>query len=120
VGLLGGGTNPAFVSGDPSDHITSVIYQECSGTIANGSSCSFSITLNSPADTGEVDQDSGVWILTSGVQVFFANGFAFQTNLTDQFTIKDPVAATPEPSTLLMFGAGLLGLAGRKLRKQRF
>jgi len=118
VGFLGTSGNPAFVSGDSSDSISSTSYTECNGTIANGSSCTFSITINSPADTGETDQDSGVWNVTSAAEVFFANGFAFEDYFNDQVTIKDPVLATPEPSSLLMLGTGVVGLLGGSLRKR--
>lgn len=116
----GNGFNYTFVSGDSTDGPPSLDsafnyspagYTACGASLAAGSSCYYSATIDTPAESGETDGDSGTWsVLTQtgwflpGVPIDYVSTF------TD-VTIQDPViSSVPEPGTLALFASTLLGL----------
>ena len=113
-----GGGNPGPVSlGDLSDFITNSSLTgsgtcKLGGSLGTGSSCTLIFNYQTPNDTGETDADFGI----SG------NGFGVAPDslscqiggpncavILYQITVQDPVS-TPEASSLLSLGIGMLGL----------
>jgi hypothetical protein len=85
------------------------------------------------APTATLDNSGIAYVLANGVdvslflsatpgagdaqQIFGFPGSLVSEEQTAAVTITPPAAATPEPSTLVFFGTGLLGLAGVARRK---
>lgn len=106
-------------SGDPSDTLGSSLFEDgtCNVSVSDGSSCSFSLTFETPNDSGETDADFGLIPTTATVN--FEYGCSVQTGCpfnssatTAQFDVKvedvGATATTPEPSSLLFAATGLL------------
>jgi hypothetical protein len=104
-----------FKNGDASDV---PIFLPSTGTcalglvLAPGASCTFVVNFTTPPNDGaNGDRDSGITLVT------FTGGFK-NSNLTSA-SINIKVNDVPEPSTLLMMGTGLAGMAGVLRRKLR-
>ena len=128
------------VNGDLDDAATNLHY--ISGTAILGTTKIYStgsdtVTISwLPVDlSGISDGDSGLWLGTFEVDFTFygyPTGYAYKTNgvinppiaypdtYSEYVTFGAQVNDTPEPNSLLLFGSGLLGMAGvlrRKLRR---
>jgi hypothetical protein len=98
------------VSGDLSDSLGAVTFPSntcfTESSLSSGSSCTFSVSIASPSGTGETDANTGVSDVQGG---FLWAGGSITAPTT--VTVADPGAKiTPEPSSLLLLGSGLLGL----------
>ena len=125
------------VNGDLDDAAASLQYISGSailGTTQLSSTGSDTVTISwLPIDlSGINDGDSGLWLGTFEVDFTFygyPTGHPYKTNgvinpptaypdtYAEDITFDAQVNDTPEPNTLLLFGSGLLGMAGMSRRK---
>ena len=114
-------------TGDSSDTIKSLsllIESPCVELApADGASCDMTVTIATPADLGETDNDFGVtpfliqWE-TSGPPACPKITDSCLLSMTVDVTVTDPaVTTTPEPSSLMLLGSGSLGLMGMLRRR---
>jgi hypothetical protein len=109
-------------SDNPSDLVTSVAVSggSCTdGTIlAEGKSCTVDLTLDfaGGAPSKSHPNSYGINDIKLTVDAFNPQGENGNT-ADDSSTFKTEVVYTPEPSSLMLFGSGLLGLAGALRRK---
>jgi len=121
---------PTLITGDPTDgpptdggiNGSPVGYIGCSGGLAANATCYYSVILDTPSDTEETDGDSGEWNVSTQIDWRLAGVGDSVIDSSTEVTIQDPVASgptgVPEPMSLAMFGAGLLGLAGIRRRRR--
>jgi hypothetical protein len=112
--------NNGYVSGDDTDGPTNAFLSNdgCrAAPLPNGATCTEAITYPTASPLDDTDADFGVF--ASGVAFGYGGGGCSTSPLPSQpcvgvnytLTVYDPgFAAMPEPSSLLMLGAGLLGL----------
>ena len=124
----------AIPGNDFTDILTSITVQSNTCVASGGgpprvfapgttSTCTFQLVFGTPSDPRpEADTDSGHWDVISTVSSLTpccvqSNDFIGGSGRL--FTIVDaPASATPEPSSLMMLGTGLLGLVGAWWRKR--
>jgi hypothetical protein len=105
--------DPSRTTGDPGTCSSGVL-------APNGGSCTFSETLVTMAGSGETDGDSGVTQFTMTASLCGSGCPSSGTilTLTTPITVTDPpIAPAPEPESIFLLSAGLLGL-GPLLRRR--
>lgn len=112
-------------SGDLFDEYLSATFGQgsCVGVLADGASCDYFFQMTLDNGTGETDAD--FFAQTIAIDAIFdsvdpATGGPQPQDLSQSFvvTINDPTA-TPEPSSFLLLGSGVLGMLGTLRRKLR-
>jgi hypothetical protein len=119
------------VNGDLDDIATNLQYLSGSAILGSthlSKTGSDAVTLSwLPVDlSGINDGDSGLWLGTFEVDFTFygypsgyPGTFGPYPEMYEDITFDAQVNDTPEPNTLLLFGSGLLGMAGMLRRKLR-
>jgi len=124
------GASTTFVSGDPTDGLTLDAFafnvSSCLGQIAPGGSCTLVggylfVPDNTPEDTdfGIYSYDVQVRYVTCDPNTGGCSTTPMQVDTQFNLTIYDQGASVPEPSALLLLGAGsgLLGIGRHRLRR---
>lgn len=111
-----------FVSGDPSDFPSggptlSAVSGTCMPSYTASGTCSFQILISTPSAASETDANSGTFSIDASIPYIDAiTGAALPADsLTSGYQVLDPIA-TPEPSSLLLLGTGLLSVLGMATR----
>jgi hypothetical protein len=121
---LGPGFSFGSDTGDLSEFISdSVGIGSCTAVLADGASCDYFYQINMGNGAGETDANFFTTTITIDAQFDSVNsatgGLQTQDLLQSTVvTVNDP-AATPEPSSLLLLGSGVLGMLGTVRRKMR-
>jgi hypothetical protein len=72
-----------------------------------------------PLDLAALYDLTGSYECDNGFQQFNPDGSAIPSSCSGVDAIISPLTATPEPQTLSLFGAGLVGAAAFRRRKKR-
>ena len=73
-----------------------------------------------PSATGLPKGDTSPWMwIKTDAYVYTIGSSSIIDGATVDIDTFSPTAGTPEPSTMILFGVGLLGFGGRVLRKKR-
>lgn len=111
----------ASESGDLNDIPSFILDSSCGSgsTLANGSRCGFNLSFL--GDNGFLEKPVDFWTATYTISVQFdlASGVSDSLSQSALITNFDDTA-TPEPSSLLLLGSGLLGVLGLLRRKLPF
>jgi hypothetical protein len=100
--------------------LTNVGYNTSVGTVAPTS-----VTRNSAGDiafnfSGVVTgQESNFLIIETNATNFTSGFFSLQDGTAGTGAAYQPTAATPEPSSLMLMGSGLVSAAGMFMRRRR-
>jgi PEP-CTERM motif len=115
---------PGTTTGDATDIISSYDFTTNPGTCGTSldggsSSCTFILTVNTPSPADDTDLDSGTTPYTVRLLYYTPGiGVNYYVDAPLSITVNDPTPV-PEPSSLLLFGAGLLVLAVLAVRGKR-
>jgi PEP-CTERM motif len=83
----------------------------CGGGISDGSTCTYTLNVDTDQDVGEIDANSGTTQYTISQGWHVPGGSDSGTAMEDfSITVNDPSVAAPEPPSLLLLGIGLLGV----------
>jgi hypothetical protein len=115
---------PGAVTGDPTDVPLSLSFTSggtCGATLAAGSTCTQSLMISTASGAGETDADSGTTQYTAWqfYDIPLGVGVGYYATAPFSITVNDVSVATPEPSSLLLLGIGLLGLLALAARSKR-
>jgi hypothetical protein len=112
---------PGTVTGDTTDVPSSLSFSPgtCGTTLAAGTTCTQILTVITGSGVGETDADSGTKQY-SAWQFYDTPGIGASYYATAPFsiTVNDTPTSTPEPSSLLLLGIGLLGLLALAARSK--
>jgi hypothetical protein len=106
-------------TGDPNDkpQFTFAISSCPTLSLQNGGMCTFVLDILPGNGNGETDGDSWQGFLQIGASYTIPAGTRTSSLLDSQVTVADPLP-TPEPSSVILLGTGLLGLAPLLRRKR--
>lgn len=86
------------------------------GSIAVTAGQTYWLSLTNATDTCEPACGGGEWDINGGPSLAYSNKFG--SIASESFTINGtPTGSTPEPASIMLFGSGILGLAGILRRK---